>query len=448
MADSSILVSGLAAIGGVGQVALTWSVGIVPCLSYLMLDKVEIWASPTTNRAGATKVGEILGTNWVHVGLSRSTTRFYWIRARDFGGNLGEWYPVSATAGIAATTRDEVPPAGSVGPDQVQPNAITADKIDVTDLSAITANLGTINAGTINGVVINGSTLRTAESGPRVEISAGENAVTLYPGGVTPAAIFRAISNNTVLAISWAMSSPLVTMQNTSSGATLRLIGNGSSPAVLDVTNEGGISAGFDGARMRNSRPGGGVVLLGRSNNSGGYAVYAQSGGYGPFTGQHDALLRKADEVEIGDIVIDEKVISRSGVDDTLTLVRVSDEPSQLAALGVVSRRTALDPAVEFAALRRSDNEKSEAPTFLMRRLADRYDLLTVNSVGEGQINVCGRAGNIKAGELLITSSMRGKAERQPDLGVYAVTVAKAREAVTFEYPDQVRRVACIYLCG
>jgi len=48
--------------------------------------------------------------------------------------------------------------------------AVTAEKMTVTELSAITANLGAINAGTIDGVTITGGLFRTATSGRRLEM--------------------------------------------------------------------------------------------------------------------------------------------------------------------------------------------------------------------------------------------------------------------------------------
>lgn len=452
MADSGITISGLAAVGGVGQVVLTWSITEASCLPYLRLDKVEIWEATTNNRTAATKVGEIFGTQIARTGLARNVTRYYWVRARDVAGNVGEWYPLSQTGGIAATTRDEVPPAGSVGPDQVQPDAITASKIDVSDLSAITANLGTITAGTVNGVAINGGTItgaviRTAASGERIEMSGTE--LFLTPGGLTPSLVLRATPGNTALTISWALPSlPLMIVQNNSTGPSARFTGNGNNPAVVDITQTGGTSAGNRALSARNAQAGGGHGYVGMPNGNGGYAFYSQSGGYGPFTGQHDALILKGADVVEGDIVFDVKVIARGSIDDTLTEVAASEEFQQAAVLGVVSRRSELDSCMVFAALPRSENETSREPTFLMRQLAKRYDFLVVNSLGEGQINVCGRGGNIKRGDLLVASSMRGKAERQESGAVLNITVGKAREDVTFDYSDQWRRVACIYLCG
>ena len=76
------------------------------------------------------------------------------------------------------------------------------------------------------------------------------------------------------------------------------------------------------------------------------------------------------------------------------------------------------------------------------------YNLMPVNSVGEGQINVCGEGGNINAGDLIVTSSTIGKGMKQSDGVVRNITVAKAREAVIFNNPNEVKTIACIYLCG
>ena len=76
------------------------------------------------------------------------------------------------------------------------------------------------------------------------------------------------------------------------------------------------------------------------------------------------------------------------------------------------------------------------------------YNLMPVNSVGEGQINVCGEGGNINAGDLIVTSSMAGKGMKQGDNIVRSITVAKARESVIFSGATDVKTIACIYLSG
>ena len=76
------------------------------------------------------------------------------------------------------------------------------------------------------------------------------------------------------------------------------------------------------------------------------------------------------------------------------------------------------------------------------------YKVIFVNALGEGALNVCGENGNIELGDLIVSSSIPGKGMRQDDDIVRSYTVAKARESVTFDSPTQVKRIACIYLCG
>jgi hypothetical protein len=76
------------------------------------------------------------------------------------------------------------------------------------------------------------------------------------------------------------------------------------------------------------------------------------------------------------------------------------------------------------------------------------YNIMAVNALGEGQINVCGEGGDIQAGDLIVTSSIPGKGMKQADDIVRSITVAKARESVTFSSPTEVKQIACIYLSG
>jgi hypothetical protein len=76
------------------------------------------------------------------------------------------------------------------------------------------------------------------------------------------------------------------------------------------------------------------------------------------------------------------------------------------------------------------------------------YNIMAVNALGEGQINVCGEGGDIQAGDLIVTSSIPGKGMKQADDILRAITVAKARESVTFSSPTEVKQIACIYLSG
>lgn len=104
MPDSDIVVSGLVAWPGLGQVELTWAVSDPHAegLPYLSLDQVEVWAATTNNRANASKVREGL-VSTIHTGLIEGSTRYYWVKARNKSGFYGDWFPSSATGGIQGT---------------------------------------------------------------------------------------------------------------------------------------------------------------------------------------------------------------------------------------------------------------------------------------------------------------------------------------------------------
>lgn len=111
MPDSEITVDGLVAQGGAGQVSLTWNSPVDEHTSrgglpYLQLSAIEIWASPINNRdePSTVRIGEQPQANsFVHAGLNRGETFYYWIRPRDRSGQYGEWHPTLATDGVVGT---------------------------------------------------------------------------------------------------------------------------------------------------------------------------------------------------------------------------------------------------------------------------------------------------------------------------------------------------------
>ena len=78
------------------QVVLTWSAhdphspGGLP---YLMLATIEVWASQTDDFATATKIGETVANMYVHTGLSRGASWYYWLKPRNNAGYYGDVYP-------------------------------------------------------------------------------------------------------------------------------------------------------------------------------------------------------------------------------------------------------------------------------------------------------------------------------------------------------------------
>jgi hypothetical protein len=69
---------------------------------------------------------------------------------------------------------------GHLDANNIRAKSITADRMDVNELSAISANLGHITAGLIEAVTIIGSLIRTTGTYPRCEMSATDNLFSAY----------------------------------------------------------------------------------------------------------------------------------------------------------------------------------------------------------------------------------------------------------------------------
>lgn len=210
------------------------------------------------------------------------------------------------------------------------------------------------------------------------------------------------------------------------------------------------------GAKARISTSGtvaGGAVAF--WSVSGGF--YDQGGhGYRPFTGCHEGVVHHTDLAEPGDILVDLLTLLTRGVSDAICLNERSSRAYDKRAIGVFYSRRIITEETVVAAARVLEEvsdwtgmmkeEVVNDPALLAFR--DDYRLVQFNALGEGLINVCGQNGNIEIGDLIVTSDMPGKGMKQDDDIVRNYTVAKSREAVTFSSPDEVKQVACIYLCG
>lgn len=175
-----------------------------------------------------------------------------------------------------------------------------------------------------------------------------------------------------------------------------------------------------------------------------------------PFTGMHDGLMADSATPEIGDILVDTEVLIKRNVSNTLFLMESCSSANQ-PTIGIYSGDRANDyvpvsaaasPIAPDRTITNWDHENSPeldpqyAPLFTNRKT------VIVNSLGEGQVNVCGEGGDIAVGDLIATSSVSGKGMKQSDDIVRSHTVAKAREPVTFTDASDIRQIACIYLCG
>lgn len=179
-------------------------------------------------------------------------------------------------------------------------------------------------------------------------------------------------------------------------------------------------------------------------------------GGIAPFTGCHNGMMLKGTTAVPGDIVVDTGVIvATSGVTDTLTEVTPSTTANQKAAIGVfaaISTQTPYILQVPVVVPVWQEDEWVDTVEYelnpIYQPIVDTHDYIAINSVGEGQINVCAENGNIEIGDLIVTSSIPGKGMKQADDIVRSTTVARSRENVTFASSTDVQQIACIYLCG
>jgi hypothetical protein len=182
------------------------------------------------------------------------------------------------------------------------------------------------------------------------------------------------------------------------------------------------------------------------------YAVHSQSGegkhyavdGLGPFTGFHDALmplpLLAGDYTpQVGDIAVDDELVEAPDVNNALFTAAPCSEVGEDGAIGIISETMELDDAANLG----------YAAWWTYQHTHMRAQ---VNGVGEGQVNVCGRGGNLTRGDLIVCSDLPGKGQRQEDRVVRSNTVARVRlpkgGSVVFSHPDEVKMVPCVYLCG
>lgn len=183
---------------------------------------------------------------------------------------------------------------------------------------------------------------------------------------------------------------------------------------------------------------------------TGGWAAYLSLGTVGPFTGSHDALIDYSEVFQLGDIVIDVEVVAKNGINDVITKVRVANTTGDNRVVGVISSKT--DKTVHMpAAMSKSYLVDGKKFTTIDPQYMEAYNttqMIIINSLGEGQINVCGLGGDIQAGDYITSSTLPGKGMKQSDNLMHSYTVAKARESVTFSSPEEVKQIACIYHCG
>lgn len=328
--------------------------------------------------------------------------------------------------------------SGTINVNRLSSAVLTTTNFYSVNISASQITTGNFTANRISGGTLSG-----------VTINIGSGAFEVYSNGYT--SIDNLVTGRTQMT------------NSSSSGSSYTLIvqgfgGNTGGVAIDAQSASASVNAHAIRARNTNKGTSG---LVGGAN---GYAFYAESGAanYGPFTGAHDAIMHSEDEIDLGDIVVDTRCVEARDISNTLFEVERSSRASERGALGVLAavmgELSGSAPAALIGASRiyevevDGEREPMQQTDHIMTgsyyECAHSHKLVIVNAVGEGQINVCGRGGNMEAGDLIVCSDMPGKGMRQADDLVRSYTVAKVRTAVTFDHPDEVKLVPCIYLCG
>ena len=219
--------------------------------------------------------------------------------------------------------------------------------------------------------------------------------------------------------------------------------------------NSGSVSTYFSSSGVASKR-------IYDANSS--YAAYAEpiggankiysADGYLPFTGVHDGLYEG--DIEIGDIVVDYILVKQLDISNTIMQYAKSSTANQKGVIGVCVTIYDQPPVdwqeyfVEQGNLNTTTGANTivevSNPQYVPIPAGQR--VINVNALGEGAINVTGEGGDIEIGDLIVTSSTPGKGMKQSDDIVRSITVAKARQAMTFSDPTEVKQIACIYLGG
>tara|TARA_R110000822_G_scaffold84867_3_gene199020 strand:- start:3853 stop:5220 length:1368 start_codon:yes stop_codon:yes gene_type:complete len=176
------------------------------------------------------------------------------------------------------------------------------------------------------------------------------------------------------------------------------------------------------------------------------YDFYAEGTGtnYGPFTGSHDSLISKTNTTPIsGDIIKVVSTVAKRGLSQTIHEIELANSSLDKSVFGVYSWRKSLDSDVAEAPAALKDKTQTEYNT-----IVSAYDLVSVNGVGEGQINVCDEGGDLEIGDYICSSTVAGKGKLYTGSDM-RVVVARCMEIVDWSSESEsTKQVACVYLCG
>jgi len=127
--------------------------------------EVEVYANTSNTSVGATLIGTVSGTEFVHSGLAQNTTRYYFVKTKDFTGNAS-----SFSTGASGTTLAD-PAAGQQGEDGATGDTVISGRVYYQVLQSGQPNAPTATSYSVSTASFTGLTTDWALTQPQVDIT-------------------------------------------------------------------------------------------------------------------------------------------------------------------------------------------------------------------------------------------------------------------------------------
>ena len=98
--------------------------------------EVDVYANTSNTSSGATLIGTASGTEFVHGGLAESTTRYYFLKAKDYTGNASGFSTGASGTTLADPATGADGADGADGDDGVDGDTVIAGKVYYTTLQS------------------------------------------------------------------------------------------------------------------------------------------------------------------------------------------------------------------------------------------------------------------------------------------------------------------------
>ena len=396
----------------------------------------------TTDLTGYIAIGQI-DVNTINAGHIQSNAI---TAGKILAGEIGTSHLAANSITTAKIATDAIT-ANEIVANAVGAGEIAAGVISSTHLASNSILAGNITAGALTMAKMTDVSEKTTNS-VTVQLGAGASVGGNDAGG---AYISGTSGNYGLIGTNTAGGNAIAGGTTATSGTSAGVVavGGGTSSSFGNWDTIGAVGTGDSGL----------LAIAYSTNNSGSassyveiakgsYSIYTTTGSTGPFTGAHDVLIPNNTTIEPGDIVVDQSVAARKGLSDTITIAGPSNSANQKGVVGVFVDYLPDHVPAALSELVKDGISHTPKVTTQHQGLLANNQVGQINALGEGQINICGEAGNLEIGDLIVSSSTPGKGMKQADDIIRATTVAKVRESVTFSSSSEVKQVACIYLCG